>query len=773
MKQLTKTPDTERRKTGSSAPDTARKNRVAAHMKKRIGLIALILTFSLSIVALSTLLIVHISGKNQPFTGKAAEYCSSLMDAGFPEDYAVALTKLHLLHPSWSFVPLSVTQTNSAYTWSYVIDRETEKPDTNLIHAGDAYAAYRHSTNHTLYDSGYYQPSRDAVEYFMDPRNFLNEADIFQFYDLSNASLCSENALYAVLSGTFMENTVLENGKTYAQYLIGLGAELGVDPVFLAVKLRQEQGTEGTSPIISGSCGNTLLSYYQNQTKTTEAGKSIHPPTPGSVQEQELLALNGYYNPFNIGASGNGVFSIYRNAMLRAINGSPEKSDEWDGSPSWSTRWKGLYGGAAFLKAEYIDKYQSTVYLQKFNVDGRAAENNFWKQYMQNLSGAMTEGRTLYQFFAANDTLDSACRFLIPVYDGMPKEISADPANGSCAYLAPASARYQTSASLTSPFRLHASNGAVYGEASLTREETLVLTGSFTHSYGVSRLEYSWDGEEWETCSRDGTLELIFSGNLPDYGEHILLLRGEANYASDNSNRKSNRYFLCAVLDVTVIPPPSVELTLQSGNAVSKQMYYEGTEVVLPLCEDSEFAGWVGSDGSFLPSGGSLILTADLRYTALFLHAQALEGAALSTQVNQPRLRFYTVLPNSEYEKLNALPAGSVSFCVRLTRENIRLTPQSASIAGTVTASGNTIWRNITVDTPVLSAADFEAFYSAEFSIELQYSDGTAKTVLPTGPRSSRSAVQVALAALADGTAAYPQSVLDALYLIAPNQRFD
>ena len=155
-------------------------------MNKKTGIAVLILTCALLVAGLSVSLAVRICGKNQPFTGKTAEYCSSLMQAGFPEDYAIALTKLHLLHPEWEFVPLVVTGTNQDYTWSYVIDRETENPETNLIPAGSTYKAYRHPTNGTLYDAGYYQPSRDTVEYFMDPRNFLNEADIFQFYDLSS-----------------------------------------------------------------------------------------------------------------------------------------------------------------------------------------------------------------------------------------------------------------------------------------------------------------------------------------------------------------------------------------------------------------------------------------------------------------------------------------------------------------------------------------------------------------------------------------------------------
>ena len=127
-------------------------------------------------------LIGNSRGNARYFSGEAEEYYKELIAEGFPEDYAVSLTELHLLHPAWSFVPLKVSETDTRFTWDYVIGRETEKGDVNVIYSSDSYSAYHHPTNRKLYDSGYYQASQQAVEYFMDPRNFLNETDIFQFY---------------------------------------------------------------------------------------------------------------------------------------------------------------------------------------------------------------------------------------------------------------------------------------------------------------------------------------------------------------------------------------------------------------------------------------------------------------------------------------------------------------------------------------------------------------------------------------------------------------
>jgi len=717
-------------------------------MKKKTGRIISISMACLMLISLSLVLIFSAKGNGIPFTGKAAEYYGELVDQGFPEDYAAALTKLHLLHPTWTFVPLNVTGTNSTYTWDHVIKKETDSPTINLVSANNLYSDYWHATNRQLYDAGYYQPSRAAVKYFMDPRNFLNESDIFQFYDLSDGVIASEEAVEAVLAGSFMEDTVLQNGKTYTEYLMEIGEEIGIDAVYLAVKLRQEQGSTGNSPIISGACGSKLWEFYRDQKQHTDNGDPIIPPTSGKSQN-ELLALNGLYNPFNLNATGTGVFEIYENAMLYAKKGTPSMSEEWGGA-AWDTDWKGIYGGALYIKEKYVDRYQSTIYLQKFNVDGRNPIGNFSNQYMQNIFGAVSEGRSFYQSFAANDTLDSDCQFLIPVYKDMPTDPCADPANGMCVSFATASSRYQTSALVTKPKRLRATNDAVYGEISVMAGKALEIAGEFSHSYGIKRLEYSFDGIHWITCSDSGVLDLNISETLPDYGEYLLLIRGEAAYDSSDATRRLNRYFLCAAYHLTLLPPPSVAITLQSGNAIVEKKYYEGDVFTLPVCEDEAFAGWLGSDGSFLPSGAEQTATQNISYTALFLNYKILEGAAISMGDTDPHLRFSAVIPDDQFQKISQ----NATFHAVLTRNGTD-TETDVETKKTVTGASGTVWRVLTANTPPLSRSQYLDRFEAEFFLQVQYTDMTSKTIRASGVPSPRSAVQIAEQALLDTDARY------------------
>lgn len=719
----------------------------------------------LMLASLSLLLICSISGNEMPFTGQAAEYCEELMEQGFPEDYAISLTKIHLLHPTWTFVPLNITQANADYTWNYVIGKETESPTINLVSKNDAYKDYWHAINRTVYDAGYYQPSKDAVEYFMDPRNFLNEADIFQFYDLSNGQINSEEAVDAVLADSFMACRTLQNGKTYTEYLMEIGEEIGIDPVYLAVKLRQEQGANGTSPIISGSCGDKLWEFYRDQKQFTDSGSPVNPPQLGAYTESELKSLNGLYNPFNINATGDGVFAIYQNAMLYAQNGSSSMAESWGGSSAWNTDWKGIYGGALFIKEKYIERYQSTIYLQKFDVDSRNPNGNFKNQYMQNLFGALSEARSFYRAFASNDTLDTDCRFLIPVYKKIPSKVCADPANGNCPTFAPASSNYETTALITVPNRFRAANDAIYGEISVAAGDALTLSGEFTHSYGIKRLEYSFDGLHWTTCSDSGILGLNLNENLPDYGEHLLLIRGEAAYDVNNSDRRLNRYFLCAAFHLTMLPPPSVTLTLQSGNAISdEKKYYVGDQILLPTSDAPNFAGWIGSDGTMLPSGGTLTMLNNVKYTALFVDLRVLEGAALSLTSQIPHLRFSAVIP---YEQMQLL-GEHVALSATLS-QNGNLTETTVLSAPSVTGHSGTLWQRFAVNTHPLSQNEYSDKFEACFFLHLTYSDGTSKTISASGESIAKSPVQIAESALGDKEFAYSSPVIEYLQSILPD----
>ncbi|MBQ8214353.1 MAG: hypothetical protein IJZ80_10115 [Clostridia bacterium] len=733
---------------------------------KRISKItlSLILILALSFSVIYRL-IVDTSGNERYFSGAAEEYCQGLIEAGFPSDYAIALTELHMLHPEWTFIPLDITGQKSTYTWSYVIEQETVNPETNLIPASNTYSAYHHETNKEKYDSGYYQASVAAVEYFMDPRNFLNETDIFQFFDLASGTDASIQAIEAVLIGTFMQNAVLENGLSYAAFFQKLGIELGVNPVYLAVKARQEQGVAGSSPIISGTCGTKLWEFYRDQKQYSDTGSQIVPPTSG-YSEESLKALDGYYNFYNIKASGTGLFKIYYNAMQRAKTGTEEMKNIWGGNASWNTKWKSIYGGAHVLKENYVDRYQSTVYLQKFNVDSRS-DRNFYGQYMQAISGGLNEARSLFQSFASIDSLDAAYTFLIPIYEGMPSEPAPDPAKGSCTLLAQSPTRYSYRTNLTSPSRYSSTSTPIYTEIELYENASMNVSGIMSHSYGIQELQYAWDFGQWQTASNRNQIDFSVSADFSADSTHILIVRGKADYDHTVSTKKHNAYFLCAIIYVKVIEPPQVSLTYKVGNTVETHTLSAGTTVTLPQSDSDRFAGWIGSDGTFFPPGTNLSIITDMTYSALFLDLHMLEGAALSTTEEQPHLRFSAALDERSYLILSSLPAD---FCtiigsIHCTESQQTLQTNVRQIKTVEINSGNMV--KLDFDTEPLSKNEYQTIYSATLSITLRYTNGEQKTISATPADTERSAKQVATAALADPEFLYSAETVEFLKTIA------
>ncbi|MBR2721897.1 MAG: hypothetical protein IKB75_03870 [Clostridia bacterium] len=729
--------------------------------KKWIGIslsALLIVSFILTLVLGS---VFSAGGSTRFFEGEAEEYYQSLRKKGFPADYASSLTELHLLHPTWSFTPLLITEQKPLYTWDYIIEKETEDPKTNLISSAKQYLAYRHPLNSSLYDASHYQASVSAVEYFMDPRNFLNETDIFQFYTLSSNEGSVKDAVVAILNGTFMENAKLENGKTYADYFCEVGTSLGVSPVYLAAKVRNEQGVRGTSPIISGSCGTLLADYYVNQTQTSTQGNPILPPTSGHTKE-ELKALDGYYNYFNVGASGDGLFSIYYNAMKRAVKGTKEMASKWGGSPSWDTRWKAIYGGTYFLKNSYIDCYQPNIYLQKFNVDSRAGDRNFQYQYMQSITGAMSEGRSLYASFAAIGQLDLPLSFLIPVYGGMPTKPCADPANKTCPSTLPANERYDFGVNFSAPESKTVKNTPYYRTLEIPYGKDITVSGVATHSYGVAGIEYSIDGGNWIRVSDNGSFSFLLSNNFLKDSSHILTVRGRAAFDNDNTNKKGNYNFLCAVFYIQVTKS-EVTLSLSAGDQTTNKTYLSGTTVRLPKCDAEDFVGWWTSDHRLLASEEPVELTDSLSCKALFLEFDQLTGASLSV-LGQPRLRFSAALNQDTYLLLK--DAKCLSFGALLTENGHEELKTGLVPVPFESAEGR---YRLQLSTHALTAEEYDIPFSVRFVATVTYDNGSSKQIYAQGAPFTRTARQVAAFALADTTYTYSASVRKLLQEIAGN----
>ncbi len=346
------------------------------------------------------------------------EICLSLQEKGFCQSYWEPLCALSLMHPEWEWRALKITELSrekgQEYTFGYVLDRETDSAQQSLVSGDGDYSAYWDPGGETS-DTGYHRASREAVAYFLDPRSHLSESGVFQFLDLSYTTPIPPEVLDKILSQTALE------GEVSSQTLLFLGEEFGIDPRFLAVRLRQEQGREG-NVLLSGLAGEVLSQWYQEGTQW-EGDRSVLSPK-GGCDAKELLSLNGYYNPFNVSASGNGAFEVYRSGAEKArLSG-------------WNTLEKGLWGGTEKIAREYVSTHQNTLYLQKWNVDIRSLTpegqiRNFWGQYMQNIGAAKTEADLLYQIYEETGQLNGKLTFLIPVYEALPEEICLDPARGS------------------------------------------------------------------------------------------------------------------------------------------------------------------------------------------------------------------------------------------------------------------------------------------------------------------------------------------------------
>lgn len=729
-------------------------------MKKSSKKLVLALVCIALVACLIGGVVLVVSGNTRYFEGEAEEYYQSLLTAGFPEDYARPLTELHLLHPEWSFTPLLITEDNPLYRWDHVINQETKDADTNLISGADDYRAYRHPLNFNTYDSGYYQASKNAVEYFMDPRNFLNETDIFQFYDLSVAHDVGIEEVAAVLAGTFMADATLENGKTYAEYFLEVGQELSVNPVYLAVKARQEQGVEGLSPVLSGECGSLLADYYENGTQESEAGNKILAPTEGYTSE-ELLALDGYYNLFNIKASGNGLFAIYHSAMKRAMDGTADMAEAW-GTPAWNTVWKSLYGGAYTIKTSFVDRYQNTIYLQKFNVDSRS-DRNFWGQYMQNVAGSLTESRTLFSAFASSGVLDGHCSFVIPVYAGMPNNPCADPANSNCSYLAVATEKYDSIIFFSNPV-LQASGETVYDTINVYANDSLRLRGIATHSYGVRGVEYRWNDGEWQALCEGGKFDVTLPISYAEGTSHILTLRTLADYDHEDPSKKSNHTVLSAVFYVNVVERPEINISIENHENKITTLHRAGTDFTLPVCEEENFVGWFGSDNTLLPSGGVIAPEEDITYTALYMRFEQMRGAALVFPEDETHLRFYAAAEIETLEKLAASNA-TISFFATIVDEDGTEISTPVTL-GDIDNSFETTWRVLSADTQTLHEDTYNTNYSMRFWALCTYSDGSVQASMPRGIYCQRSACEVARAALADTTVQYDSNIVKHLMQI-------
>lgn len=124
----------------------------------------------------------------------------------FPDSYKPYLYALKSKYPNWEFTALY-----TGIDWNTAISNEYGN-DKNLVPLSysDNWKCTENGKYNVEIDAGWVNASKHAVEYTMDPRNFLNEVRIFQFEKLTyDTNINSEDGVEKILYGTeFYNNTV-------------------------------------------------------------------------------------------------------------------------------------------------------------------------------------------------------------------------------------------------------------------------------------------------------------------------------------------------------------------------------------------------------------------------------------------------------------------------------------------------------------------------------------------------------------------------------------
>lgn len=315
------------------------------------------------------------SGGGGSSTSVPSDFRNRMKAAGFPERYHAGLYEVYKAHPNWTFKAV-----NTGLNWSDAVAKEgklgvslveSSKPDIQQSVAKGAYNLEK--DQYVSFDSGVWvQASDETIAYYMDPRNFLNSTDIFQF--MSNKFDGSTQTLEGVrelVSGTFLAGTEKNSGKSYSEIIYNAGKNNGVNPLVLASMILVEQGENGGGGCISG----------------------------------DIDDYEGLYNYLNIGAAKGGG----SNAVINGLKYAKEEG--------WDTPEKSINGGAEIYASSYVNSNKYTLYLQRFNVlNGLNSVGSY--QYMTSIYGAQFEGRHLAEGYGKY--AGSSLTFEIPVYNGMP-----------------------------------------------------------------------------------------------------------------------------------------------------------------------------------------------------------------------------------------------------------------------------------------------------------------------------------------------------------------
>lgn len=238
-----------------------------------------------------------------------------------------------------------------------------------FVETNDDIIKRRGSNGIKLKDGNFYLSTYEGVEYYVNPKTYLDKMGIFAFYCMkSSKKSATLSTAKQLLRNTYFDQE--EKIDSYAQAFVDASIESNMDLAYIVSKCIIEAGA-GTKGHCSKLCSG--------------------------VEVDGVMC----YNMYGINANdGNATNS----------------GAEYAFSQGWSSQEVAIIEGAKWINEKYVLKNQDTLYKQRFNIIEYINSGTISGQYASDISMAYTKGKEIYK--KSYDMLKNEhLIFEIPIYN--------------------------------------------------------------------------------------------------------------------------------------------------------------------------------------------------------------------------------------------------------------------------------------------------------------------------------------------------------------------